>query len=347
MESSGLKILIIDDSPDLHEVYKMILEANPPALGIKLNFIHAYSGGEGLKFFEAHHPDLILLDVNMPQMNGLEVCKRIRHQTPSDCYSAIIFLSADDSPKDVSICLDAGGDDFCSKQHAEQELPSRVRCALRIKYMHQTIMKSNRELTEMNQKLTVLSEIDDLTGLLNMRSFKSRLSQEFSRSRRHDLQLSVIMFDLDYFKNVNDNSNHLMGSHVLAEIGQIVKDIIRVQDFGARFGGDEYVILLPHTNEEGAWRVAQKLERAISNTIFTMDQFQSSVTASIGISTCGPYDTDVNDAIQIIKDADHNLYRAKNNGRACICSPSKISVPVVDYSKPENLCRSWIAKNAS
>ncbi|MEI8026656.1 MAG: diguanylate cyclase [Pseudomonadota bacterium] len=347
MESNGLKILIIDDSPDLHEIFKMILDENPPAPGAKLSYFHAYSGPEGLNCLESLHPDLILLDVNMPQMSGHEVCRRIRHQAKDDSYVAIIFLSGDDSPQDVSLCLDAGGDDFCSKKHAHLELPSRVRCALRIKYMHQTILRSNRELLEMNQKLRVLSEVDDLTGLLNMRSFKSRLAQEFSRSKRHDLQLSLIMFDLDFFKNVNDHSNHLMGSHVLAEIGKIVIEVLRSQDFGARFGGDEYIILLPHTSDEGAWRVAQKLEKAISQKLFTMDHFEASVTASIGVSTFGPSKLEVKEAIELIKEADQNLYRAKSLGRACICSSYRHSKSLVDYSKVENHRRCWTIKNAS
>lgn len=347
MESNGLKILIIDDSPDLHEIFKIILEENPPAPNAKLIYFHAYSGAEALNSLESIHPDLILLDVNMPKMSGHEVCRRIRNQAKDDSYVAIIFLSGDDSPQDVSLCLDTGGDDFCSKKHAHLELPSRVRCALRIKYMHQTILRSNRELLEMNQKLLVLSEVDDLTGLLNMRSFKSRLAQEFSRSKRHDLQLSLIMFDLDFFKNVNDHSNHLMGSHVLAEIGRIVFEVLRSQDFAARFGGDEYIILLPHTNDEGAWRVAQKLEKAISQKLFTMDDFEASVTASIGVSTFGPSKLEVKEAIELIKEADQNLYRAKSLGRACICSSYRHSKSLVDYSKVENHRRCWTIKNAS
>ncbi len=347
MESTGLKILIVDDSPDLHEIFQMILEENPPAPGAKMSFFYANSGEEGLNCLESIHPDLILLDVNMPQMNGHEVCRRIRRLAKDGNYVAIIFLSGDDAPQEVSLCLDAGGDDFCSKKNAQLELPSRVRCALRIKNMHQTILRSNRELLEMNQKLRVLSEVDDLTGLLNMRSFKSRLAQEFSRSKRHDLQLSLIMFDLDFFKNVNDHSNHLMGSHVLAEIGKIVFEVLRTQDFGARFGGDEYIILLPHTNDEGAWRVAQKLEKAISQKLFAMDHFEATVTASIGVSTFGPSKLEVKEALELIKEADQNLYRAKSLGRACICSSYRHSKSLVDYSKLENQRRCWSVKNAS
>ena len=342
-----MKILIIDDSPDLHDIYKMILEENPPAAGVTLQFYHSYSGADGLNDLETIDPDLILLDVNMPQLSGLEVCKLIRHQAQKENYVAIIFLSADDSPQDVSICLDAGGDDFCSKRHAHLELPSRVRCSLRIKHMHQTILRSNRELLEMNQRLVVLSEVDDLTGLLNMRSFKDHLAREFARSKRHDLQMSLIMFDLDHFKNVNDSSNHLMGSHVLAEIGKIVTEVIRSQDYGARFGGDEYVILLPHTNDEGAWRVAQKLEKAISERVFAMDHFQASVTASIGVATFGPSKLETGEVSQIMKEADQNLYRAKRLGRACICSSYRHSKSLVAYSQSEHHRRCWTIKGAS
>lgn len=342
-----VKVLIIDDTPDFHEVYKLVLTANPPFPGAECKFYHTYSGLEGIAKIDQVNPDIVLLDVQMPGLSGIAVCETARKKHVQNGYMAVIFLSSEDSPKEVSMCLDAGGDDFCSKRKAHLELPSRVRCALRIKNMHESILRSNRDLVAANEKLKILSEIDELTGLLNMRSFKTRMAQEFSRSIRHGESLSMIMLDLDHFKQVNDSSNHLMGSFVLSEVGSLIKTAVRKYDVGARFGGDEYVVLLAHTNEEGAWSVAKKIQAVIAGQTYRMDQFEARVTASIGVATFVPKLGNFSDITDVMKAADNNLYRAKAHGRACIFSESRNSEPIVDYSLQDNLRRAWIYRSAS
>jgi len=347
MQQQRIKVLIIDDTPDFHEVYRLVLTANPSFSGAEFRFHHAYSGLEGISKIDEILPDIVLLDINMPGLSGIEVCETVRKKHHQTGYLAIIFLSSEDSPRDVNMCLDAGGDDFCSKRNAHLELPSRVRCVLRVKDMHESILKANQDLIIANQKLKILSEIDDLTGLLNMRSFKTRMAQEFSRSSRHGDPLSMIMLDLDHFKQVNDSSNHLMGSHVLSEVGKLIGTSIRKHDVGARFGGDEYIVLLGHTDEEGAWAVATKIHEIISGYSYRFDQFEARVTASIGVATFYPQIGNFSDITDVMKAADANLYRAKDRGRACIFSSQKNSEPIIDYSIPGNLQRAWIYRSAS
>jgi two-component system cell cycle response regulator len=347
MESKGLKLLIIDESPAFHEVYRKAVELVLSVSGLKITCLSAFSGTDGFSKIDQWNPDIVLIDTNAPGKSAIEICKTLRHRQLNDKYLAIVFLSHDDDPSTIEKCLDAGGDEFCTKGNAAHELPSRLRCALRVKHMHEAILKSNRELIEANRKLTRLSEMDELTGLLNMRSFKSRMMSEFSRSQRHGLMMSIIMLDLDHFKNVNDSSNHLVGSFVLAEVGKIIKNTIRKHDVAARFGGDEYVVMLPHTGESGAWKTANNIEDAIANAAFRMDHFEARVTVSIGIEAFIPKLSLYTDAIEVMKVADQNLYKSKAHGRACIFSSTKHSEPIIDYSQKENLVRCISTKKAS
>ena len=329
-----ISILIVDNQDEFIDTFKLVLEANSTPEKV-YNISVCYSFNQALDSFRNKTPDIIISDINLPGGSGLELCKRIRLFNRRK-YTSFIIASTLDGPQEVVKSFNAGADDFCSKKNAWVELPARIKSSLRIKEMHESLLESNLKLRKANKKLKQLSDSDELTGLSNMRYFKKRFKQEFSRSKRYQTPLSLLMLDLDYFKNVNDDGNHLMGSHVLAEIGEIINKTLRNHDIGARFGGDEYVALLIQTTKEQAFIVAQRLHGLIENTVYRLDNFEARLTVSIGFAWFDPKNKNYEQAVDLMIDADKNLYRSKANGRACITGPGVKTEPTVDYSVVEN-----------
>lgn len=295
------RILIIDDDPDNRKLVSDILEwAN-------YEILSTVKAEEALQMMENEHPDLIFLDIGMPGLNALETVPKLRSKNN---YTSLIFLSAKSDVNDVIKGLDLGADDYISKPFDPRELLARTRCQLRIKQLHDDLKKANEKLQE-------LINIDDLTGLYNMRSLYSRLDQEINRALRFGRYVSVLMMDMDHFKNVNDQHDHLFGSFVLSEIGHLIKKNIRRIDFAARYGGDEFLIALTETDMHGTQFFAERLREKIANHIFTNGKDTIQLTASIGFSIMGPNNEQI-DARELVRSADRALYRAKNSGRNCI-----------------------------
>jgi diguanylate cyclase (GGDEF)-like protein len=180
------------------------------------------------------------------------------------------------------------------------------------------------ELQNMKTRLEHLAHTDVLTNMYNRRFFVQRLGEEFERVRRHGSVLSVLVFDLDYFKRVNDTYGHDNGDMVLVGVAEVVEQIKRVTDIACRFGGEEFAMLLPETDKTGALNLAQRLRRAIEAYPYQTHDHQSiSVTASIGVATVTPQVTEPSAILQI---ADRALYRAKDSGRNVVCFGSDDSV---------------------
>lgn len=291
------EILIVDDDLDY-------LKLISRALSHEGYSVRAFDSGEkAIQAMTDIQPDLLILDVNMPGISGLETLAHLRQKLT---YVAVIFVSANDQVKDVVMGLDAGADDYIRKPFDVAELLSRVRAKLRVKDL-------NDQLRVANEKLKELVEIDDLTGLYNMRSIYQRLENEITRAERFKKQFAVIMMDMDRFKSVNDDHDHLFGSFVLSEVGKMVRNNIRKVDFGARYGGDEFMIALTETNLKGAILFATRLKEKIEKHIFKSGKDSIQLTASMGIAVTHP-DFTVN-ARELVRKADELLYEAKNNGR--------------------------------
>ena len=157
-----------------------------------------------------------------------------------------------------------------------------------------------------------------------MRYFKRRLNEEFTRAKRYKKNLSLIMLDLDYFKSVNDDHDHLMGSFVLSEIGSLILKAIRNLDIPARYGGDEFIILLPETAEAGAYKLAERVSEKIKSAVFDNGKHQLNITASIGVGTMNPQNfIKYGEAHDLIREADEYLYEAKESGRARVCAAKR------------------------
>ncbi len=295
------KILVVDDDPDSLEIVSEALRWE----GYQITT--ASSGAEALAFLKNQTYDLLVLDVNMPGMNGTETLRGLRQ---NEQYVSVVFISGNSSTEAVIEGLDAGADDYIAKPFDPLEMLARVRTQLRIKDL-------NDQLRAANAKLKELVDIDDLTGLFNMRSVFNRLDFELDRARRFNRQVAVVMMDMDYFKSVNDGHDHLFGSFVLSEVGGLIRKNIRNIDLGARYGGDEFLIVLTELNKEGALTFCERLRKAIAAYHFKNGKDEMYLTASLGFAITAVGDKGI-DGKSLVRAADNALYEAKQAGRNCV-----------------------------
>lgn len=292
------RILVVDDEPDIGELLSDALSH----CGYEVCWVD--SGEAALRALYSFAPDLILLDVSLPEINGLELLELLRRQ---EKYVACIFVSGKGFSDDIVKGLDGGADDYIVKPFDMPELLARVRSQLRIKDLNDSLSKANHQLLQ-------LIDIDDLTGLFNMRSLFQKLDSEIVRAERFGRNVCVIMMDMDHFKQVNDKHDHLFGSFVLSQVGALIKDNIRRVDFAARYGGDEFLIVLTESHLEGAKIFAERLRKTIEQKTFSNDLHSMRLTVSVGLAICAPAENFI-DAKELVRAADRALYIAKENGR--------------------------------
>jgi diguanylate cyclase (GGDEF)-like protein len=298
LENKNRRVLCVDDDDTNRTLVGKALEFE----GYQVRL--AESGHEALQVLNDWHPHLVLLDVNMPGLNGLETLTKLHAR---DEYVSVMFVSANSRTEDIVRGLDAGADDYVTKPFEVGALLARVRAQLRIKDLNDSLRRANERLKE-------LVDIDDLTGLFNMRSLYKRLDFELDRARRYNRSVAVLMMDLDDFKRVNDQHDHLFGSFVIKEVGKMVRDNIRKVDFAARYGGDEYLVVLTEINAEGATTFANRLRTKIEEATYANEFFSMRLTASLGLAITNPNSVEI-DARALVRYADRALYKAKENGR--------------------------------
>lgn len=296
------RILVVDDDHEVVEVIQLALEDQ----GYQVRF--TYSAQEALELIENWLPQLIILDVNMPNLNGLETVKKLRSHPE---HFSVIMISGNTDPNEIIAGLDAGADDYIVKPFDPNELLARVRAQLRIKELNDQLIRTNARLKEM-------VDTDDLTGLLNMRSLYSRLDYEIARGKRYNRTVCVVMMDMDHFKSVNDGHDHLFGSFVLSEVGKLIKNSIRNVDIAARYGGDEFLIVLTEIDRDAAYAFCDRLRIKVAQYHFQNGHDEMYLTASIGFSITDPNSPDI-DAKQLVRVADWALYDAKRSGRNKVC----------------------------
>jgi diguanylate cyclase (GGDEF)-like protein len=329
-----MKILIVDDMLDhLRMLAAMLRRAGHS------NLVEARSAREALSFLhlddegsEAHEVvpvDLIMMDIRMPEIDGIEACRRIK---ASEAYRdvPIIMVSAQAEACFLQEAFVAGAMDFISKPIDRIELISRVRSALALKQerdlrksRERELLKLARQLEEANRRLERLSSLDPLTGLANRRGLDGFLEMEWRRARRDREPLSVILIDVDHFKPFNDTYGHPAGDTCLRRVAEVLSDAShRPGDMAARYGGDEFAVVLSQTGASGARVVADLLRtRVEALRIPHRDSPASSVvTISIGVATIVP--TAEGSADQLLGAADGALYTAKREGRNRVCHAS-------------------------
>ena len=293
-------ILLVDDNPDNLDIVSTRLEF----LGYRVDTVA--TGDDALTQFKESPPDLVLLDVMLPGIDGYEVARRIRADE-SVPYVPIILVTARDSTEDKVTGLDAGADDYLTKPINFPELEARVRSMLRIK-------KLQDQLEASNKKLEQLSISDGLTGLFNHRHVHEVLVKEFDRSMRSHEPLSVAMLDLDRFKSVNDTYGHQAGDAVLRRLAKILKATAREVDVLGRYGGEEFLAVLPGTELHDAAVFAERVREAVAEARFAIDDGNAiSMTVSGGVASWPSHE--INDAKSLIEMADRALYAAKEGGR--------------------------------
>lgn len=329
------RVLAFDDQGDTACLYRKILQEGPNAKDFDLCLVT--SGAAFKALYAQFQPQIALLDVNLPDMSGLELCEYIRTNPNPHSYTGILFVSTATSPVFAIKCLSIGADDFCPIHLSELEIRARIYRINRVRRLADSLASANHHLRESNAKLAQITITDELTQLYNMRFFEKRLQEEFARATRYTKPLSLIMLDIDHFKEVNDRFDHLTGSYVLHKIGAVIKQSIRTIDIPARFGGDEFVVLLPETSLPGARSLARRIAASLVNTTFHGDTFCLHVSASFGISTLYGIAEPPQSATELIRVADRFLYRAKHQGRSQIVDFLETYVQPVFHHPKEDL----------
>ncbi|MCA3015519.1 MAG: diguanylate cyclase [Myxococcaceae bacterium] len=314
----GRLVLLVDDDRAVLELLRRGLEPQG------YQFVEAEEGTQALTAIRKHHPDLILMDVEMPGLGGVEVCRIVKaNQGAGFAFTPVILMTAGRTSGKVE-GLELGADDYLIKPFDMLELSARVKSMLRLKALQDALVEKNRELDRMNHELEekraaleALSRIDGLTGLVNRRHFEERLADEWARSARYQAPLSCLLLDIDHFKHVNDTWGHPFGDVVLKEVAGVIRRALRDVDVIARYGGEELIALLPQTLPDEAWRAAERVRmgvEAMRLTCRTVDPpEQVRCTASIGVSTAPS--AAIESAAQLVQQADACLYEAKQGGR--------------------------------
>lgn len=296
----GGRILVVDDNADNLEIISTRLRFR----GYDIQ--EATRGEEALEEVRSWGPDLILLDVMLPDIDGYEVAQRIKEDSELP-FIPIILVTARDSTQDKVAGLDAGADDYLTKPINFPELEARVRSMMRIKELQD-------EIGEKNERLEKLSISDGLTGLFNHRHIQIVLHEEFERAKRTGEPVTIIMFDLDHFKQVNDTYGHQVGDRVLRESAGILRGSAREIDKLGRYGGEEFIAILPGTDMGEGCIFAERVRRRLESHAFPLgDHPPIHMTISAGITTFPAHAA--SEPADLVRRADEALYSAKTAGR--------------------------------
>jgi two-component system cell cycle response regulator len=309
------RILVVDDVA----TNRRLLEGHLERDGYTV--VQAASGEEAVDWAEFQTPDLVLLDVMMPGMDGFETCRRLRDNDATRHVPVILVTSLNDLDHKVR-GQQVGADDFVTKPFDRMELLLRVRSMLRIKALHDRLSQKIAELESAKIRLRRLADTDPLTSLFNKRYFVENLRIEVDRANRYENPLSLLMIDVDHFKAINDKFGHLTGDAVLQQMATVLLSKLRTIDFVARFGGEEFAVVLPETVECGAEHVAERLRKVVGRHRFLDAEGEPlcPITISVGVAA---HRRELSEADQLISLTDERLYEAKRQGRNKIVGGSQ------------------------
>ncbi len=302
-------ILAVDDISTNLKLLRVILEP----IGYSLTF--AKGGHQAIDRVKTSKPDLILLDLMMPEMNGLEVCKRLKSD-PEYADIPIIFLTASNEQEHIVNAFELGAVDYINKPFKTAELSARIRNHLLLKHTIDELKSTQIDLENALAEVQKLANTDPLTGVLNRRSLFDFAHQEFNRVTRYGPPFSILLMDLDNFKKVNDNYGHQVGDIALCTVVKSIKNTIRNVDFLGRYGGEEFLAILPETYGEQALILAERIRKMVASNIIETDQGNLRLSISIGVSTYSIKDRSLDD---MILRADKGVYQAKQQGRNKCC----------------------------
>lgn len=330
MIDTDMKILIIDDSETSHLLLTTIL-----AKAGFTKVITSKSYATGRKIMEDLQDegdtiDLVLMDVSMPDVDGIEAVKLLKADRGLRDIP-IIMVTALDDEKSLVKAFEAGAVDYIRKPVNKTELKARVRSILRLRKEMEKRKDRERELRRLNNKLEELSNRDGLTGVANRRWFDTTIVSEWRRSMRECQPLAVLVIDIDFFKRYNDSLGHLEGDNCLRKVADnIAASLRRPADFLARFGGEEFIVILPNTDSSGAEQVAELIRTNMEKASIKHPDSDvcSHVTVSVGAASMTPRER--TDSTMLVDEADKALYQAKKDGRNVVV--------VADISGDEESC---------
>lgn len=280
-------ILIIDD-------VAANIQLAASLLNNEYNIKVATSGKKGLEIAKAEPlPDLILLDIEMPEMNGYEVC-RVLKGTQKTASIPIIFLTAMDQDSEEELGLELGAVDYITKPIRPAILKARIKTQVLIKYQ--------------NDQLLQMALHDQLTGLFNRRYLMETAHLKAAKSLRHSIPISAVLLDLDHFKSINDNHGHDKGDAVLKAVGSLLTDLTRKEDIAARLGGEEFIVLFDHCELDSAFKKSEELRSEIEK----LSPAGIDITASLGVCQ---FDLSGDTFDRLLNRCDKALYKAKDLGR--------------------------------
>ncbi|WP_374973233.1 diguanylate cyclase [Spongiibacter marinus] len=292
------KLLLVDDQPvNIQTLYQIFADDHEVFM--------ATSGEQALALCRDKQPDLVLLDVIMPGMDGLETCQRLKEDADT-ADIPVIFVTSQNSPEEETHGLEVGAVDFISKPVNPAVVRARVKTQLTLKAQ--------------TDALRMLASLDGLTGVPNRRIFDERLDAEWRACRRSGSPLSLLMVDVDHFKLYNDHYGHLDGDQCLKAIASaLASSVERGRDMLARFGGEEFVCLLPDTDLEGAKHIAEKLRQAVEGLAIPHVESKTAATVTLSLGVATTVQCDALEPPDLLKVADEQLYLAKKSGRNRVC----------------------------
>lgn len=299
---NGVALLIDDDESVRRKVREDLSEE-----GLFTRFHEAGNGLEGFKILANHAAelDVVLCDLEMPEFDGL---KFLQMRAAREDFAAVpvIFLTSRSETTHRVRGFEMGASDYLAKPVSKQELRLRARNQLKIHRLQTALRKVVGELSR-------LSRTDPLTQLPNRRHFVETIEREYQRAERYEGALGLLIIDIDHFKTVNDTHGHLVGDKVLRDVAGILAYGLRQSDMAARFGGEEFAVLLPETDIEGAMLVAERYRREVAGREFKVDDLRLQLTVSIGVASFPQ--NPAKDATDLMRIADEALYAAKQQGR--------------------------------
>ncbi len=311
-----MQVLLVDDSA----VYRKLIGDHLKSWEFGVTV--AETGAEAWRVLQQPKgPKLVLLDWVLPDIEGVELCRRIRATALPDSYVYIVLLTSKEGQQNMLDALEAGADDYLKKPFDEAELKARLLVGKRI-------LDLQEELVAARESMREAATHDSLTGLLNRGEIFAMLERELERSRRERKPLSVILSDIDHFKKVNDSEGHLFGDEALREIARRLHSKLRPYDGVGRYGGEEFLLVLPACDLDCAMQRANELRETIASSPVVSRDVTKTITMSMGVavSACAG----VKEVEALLSRADKALYSAKANGR------DRVEHLVVSAKKPRS-----------